>query len=72
MDNSEIIQIFLQLLWSLKSVLMNACNDSFIISSFFIAFVKEAYCYAVTDHKQELFVSERLLIQTHPEKKHMP
>lgn len=43
-----------------------------IISFFFIAVVKEAYCYAVIHHKQALFVSERLLIQTRPEKKHMP
>ncbi len=53
-------------------VLGNGCNDSSHCFIFFIAVVKEVYCYAVTRHKQAMFVSERLLIQTRPEKKHMP
>lgn len=43
-----------------------------IISFEFIAVVKEAFCYAVARRKQAVFVSERLLIQTCPEKEHMP
>lgn len=70
MDNSEIIGTFFVVskIWFLGMAVMILL----IISFFFIAVVQEVYCYGVTRHKQAMFVSERLLIQTRPEKKHMP
>lgn len=81
MDNSEIIGIFflcnfghccghyyvLRKFWFLEKALI-----LLVISFFFIVDVKEAYCYVVNHHKQAVFVSERLLIQTCPEREHMP
>lgn len=81
MDNSEIKGIFfcnfghccghycvLCKFWFLE----NALIIILVISFFFIVVVKEGYCYVVAHHKQAVFVSERLLIQTCPEREHMP